>query len=75
MGELLPCPLCADRPVGPTFVGDDDGGYFYVECPNNGTGDGHFCGVHGDSAEQAVSVWNTRARSGDQQSLDYRGGE
>ena len=62
--ELLPCPFCGSEPsVG--FVGDDDGGYGYIECPIcNGGHDKLFCGIHFDVNEQdeAAAAWNRREK-------------
>ncbi|MEA3033523.1 MAG: Restriction alleviation protein Lar, partial [Sphingomonadales bacterium] len=56
---LEPCPFCGKAPRGPDFQGDEDGGYWFVECPDSGQL--HFAGVHGDSEEETVREWNTRA--------------
>jgi len=58
--SLLPCPFCNGQTVN-GFEGDEDGGYGYVECVNQGCGDGHFAGVHADTEAEAITAWNTRA--------------
>lgn len=42
-------------------VGDDDGGYYAIECAK--CGDGRFCGVHSDSREESVEAWNRRTEA------------
>lgn len=60
--ELLPCPFCGKAPVAGEMKADDDG-YAFVECNRGSTrsGDGHFCGVHTDTSEEAHAAWNRRA--------------
>lgn len=59
----LPCPFCGAPPVvGEHRSSDETGeceGYAYAECPNHGAT--HFAGVHADSIDEAVAVWNARA--------------
>lgn len=60
-GALRACPFCGARPVS-GHAGDDDGGYFHVDCPDCRGGDGQpFAGVHGDSIEACRAAWNRRA--------------
>lgn len=60
--ELLPCPFCGevDRLID-RGVGDEDGGYFEISCPNCNGARACFVGIHSDDRETAVRQWNTRA--------------
>lgn len=60
--NLKECPFCGCWPhVG--YVGDEDGGYWEVQCPTC-TGStsiyGRFAGVHSDDKDQAIKAWNKR---------------
>jgi phage/plasmid primase-like uncharacterized protein len=58
--DFAACPFCGLEPRH-GYKGDDDGGYWFIECPQCSGGDGHpFCGVHADSGEQARAIWNRR---------------
>lgn len=58
--ELRACPICGTAPRS-GFMGDDDGGYHYVECPAcDGSSGRCFIGCHGDSPAQVAAAWNRR---------------
>lgn len=57
--ELLACPFCGGSAAS-GYMGDEDGGYGFVECVNREIKDGHFCGVHADDEAEAIAAWNTR---------------
>lgn len=55
-----PCPFCAAHPVVGR-VGSEDGNYFQVACSRcNGANGRPFVGVHADSREDAIQIWNHR---------------
>jgi len=58
---MVPCPFCGEQPTS-RFVGDDDGGYWAVEChhKNNFADPSVFIGVHGDDQQPAEEAWNKR---------------
>ena len=60
---LKPCPFCGDAPDS-LFVGNDDGGYWSIQCRTcNGAGEaGRFAGVHADSQQLAEAAWNHRTK-------------
>lgn len=60
---ILPCPFCGEPPAS-AFVGDDDGGYWAIECAKcMKTGGGRFIGCHCDDETSAVAAWNTRTEA------------
>lgn len=66
--EPRPCPICGATPaVGDHRHSDETGEqvlYAYVECRAGRTeigGPEHFAGVHADTVEDALAVWNGRA--------------
>lgn len=62
-GALLPCPFCGGAArsllVSTPVPGMEDCNYWCVECTKCDSG--RFCGVHGDSQEEAEEAWNVRA--------------
>jgi Lar family restriction alleviation protein len=51
---LKPCPFCGRTDMWTGFMGDEDGGYGYVECRQS-------CAQsHEDDEEAARKAWNTR---------------
>lgn len=64
MSALKPCPFCGGQPTS-RFIGDDDGGYWSVECDHDhkSTWDSPtvFIGVHGDDQASSEAAWNKRA--------------
>jgi len=55
---LKGCPICGSAPRGCDYVGDEDGGYWAIECVAPGVH--HFAGVHGDTKAGTIAEWNTR---------------
>lgn len=61
--ELKPCPFCGSTPKF-GYHGDDDGGYYYVECrscsrPADLEAE-RFIGAHADNHAEAITAWNRR---------------
>lgn len=52
--KLEPCP-CGENPKF-GFMGDEDGGYGYVECHKNGLS----VVVHAETEAEAIAAWNAR---------------
>lgn len=61
MSALKPCPFCGEPPLSRWF-GDEDGGYWSVECVNK-SARWHFAGSHGDDQATTEADWNARAPS------------
>ncbi|RWN11777.1 hypothetical protein [Mesorhizobium sp.] len=59
MTILQACPFCGKLPKS-KFFGDEDGGYWAVECYHQDSSHTTFCGVHGDDQATAEAAWNNR---------------
>lgn len=60
--ELKPCPFCGS--VG--FLYDYHGTDYRVECINNDCPASYMIGAIFESADEAIEVWNTRVKVGDE---------
>lgn len=62
MMKLKPCPFCG----GEGFLYDFHGTDYRVECINNFCPASYMIGAVFDSADEAIKVWNTRVKVGDE---------
>lgn len=62
MAELRHCPFCGSAGILYDYHGKD----YRVECINNSCPASYMIGKTFDSADEAIEVWNTRVKVGDE---------